>query len=139
MDTDDLVQETLLQTVRHVDGFDPKHSGAFQAYLRRALDNRIRDQIRRVQRRPQAGELEDEHEAREASPLEEAIGSEALRRYEAGLDRLSDDDQSLIVARIEMGLSFDEIAQMTNRSSADAARMAVGRALVRLAAEMDRG
>jgi hypothetical protein len=38
-----------------------------------------------------------------------------------------------------MGLGYGEIAAGSGRGSADAARMAVGRALVRLAKEMDRG
>jgi hypothetical protein len=37
-----------------------------------------------------------------------------------------------------MGLNYQEVADATDRPSADAARMAVGRALVRLAKEMDR-
>jgi RNA polymerase sigma-70 factor (ECF subfamily) len=137
VDTEDLVQETLLHTIHRVNGFDPHHSGAFQAYLRRALDNRIRDEIRRVRRRPAGEALADERRDPAASPLEEAIGAQALERYEAALARLTDDEQSLVVARIEMRLGFDEIATMTGRPSADAARMAIGRALVRLASEMD--
>ena len=139
IDTEDLVQETLIHTVHRMEGFDPRHSGAFQAYLRRALDNRIRDEIRKVKRRPQEAEIADEHHDPSASPLEEAIGSEAMRRYEEALERLGEDERALIVARIEMHLSFDEVAQATERATADAARMAVGRALVKLAAEMDRG
>jgi RNA polymerase sigma factor (sigma-70 family) len=138
IDTEDLVQETLLHTVHRVDGFEPRHSGAFQVYLRRALDNRIRDEIRKVRRRPPGEEILDEHEDPSASPLEEAIGTEAMRRYESALDRLDEDDRSLIVARIEMALAFDEIARMTGRPTPDAARMAVSRALVKLAAKMDR-
>ncbi len=138
VDTDDIVQDTLLHTVQRLDGFEPRHSGAFQAYLRQALNNRIRDEIRKVGRRPAGEELRDEHVDQGASPLELAIGEDAMRRYERALERLDGDEQSLIVARIELGLSFVEVAQATDRPTADAARMAVGRALVRLATEMDR-
>ncbi len=47
-DTQDLVQETLLQTFNKMGAFEPQHEGAFQAYLRQAVMNRIRDEIRRV-------------------------------------------------------------------------------------------
>src|SRR5580765_1533620 len=80
-DTDDLVQETLLQTFKRIDGFEPRRVGALHAYLRQAVLNRIRDELRRKGRRPDAGELTD-LEAADASPLEQAIGSEAVERYE---------------------------------------------------------
>src|SRR5512138_714268 len=50
-DTHDLVQETLLHTFRTVRGFEPRHEGALQAYLRRAVMNRIRDEIRKREAR----------------------------------------------------------------------------------------
>ena len=52
VDTQDIVQATLTQVVQHIDAFDPRHEGAFQAYVRQALLNRIRDEIRRAHRAP---------------------------------------------------------------------------------------
>src|SRR5918996_1673670 len=79
-DTEDLVQETLVQTLRRIDAFEPRHEGALQAYLRQALINRVRDEVRRVNRYPAVGGLDDagEHPDEAASPLEEAIGRQAL-------------------------------------------------------------
>ena len=111
---------------------------ALAAYLRQALQNRIRDEVRKVHVRPGRESLDDGTRDAGASPLEEAIGSEALQRYEAALARLPEADRELVLARVEMGLSYAEVAASTERPSADAARMAVGRALVRLAEEMDR-
>jgi RNA polymerase sigma factor (sigma-70 family) len=138
-DTDDLVQETLLQTFARIDAFQPRHEGALQAYLRQAIVNRVRDEVRRVSRRPAAGPLEDQEEQPDkgVSPLDEAIGVEAAERYEAALQRLRPDERELIVARVEMGNGYDQIAAAHGKPSADAARMAVARALVRLAEEMD--
>ena len=138
-DTEDLVQETLTQTLRHVDAFEPRHEGALQAYLRQALMNRIRDEIRRVSRYPAPAGLEDEDAFMDAaaSPLEEAIGSEAAERYEAALQKLRPEEREVIIARVEMQQSYQEIAAAHGKSSPDAARMAVTRALVRLAEEMD--
>src|SRR5690349_4039432 len=42
-DTDDVVQETLVQTLKNIGDFQPRHEGALQAYLRQALMNRVRD------------------------------------------------------------------------------------------------
>ena len=72
-----------------------------------------------------------------ASPLEEAIGREALQRYESALARLRPEERQLIQARVEMQQSYQQIATAHGKSTADAARMAVSRALVRLAEEMD--
>src|SRR4051812_35099459 len=44
-DTEDLVQETLVQTLKHIGSFQPRHEGALQAYLRQALVNRVRDEV----------------------------------------------------------------------------------------------
>jgi len=139
VDTDDMIQDTLIRTLRNVENFVPRKDGALAAYLRQAVNNRIRDEIRRVQGRPRKESLPDDHQDDGVSPLEEAIGAEAARRYEEALRRVSDEDRELIVARIEMGMSYEEVAHATGKPSVDAARMAVSRALVRLAAEMDHG
>ena len=129
----------MLQTFKHLETFDARGEGALQAYLRQAVMNRIRDHIRRVGRRPVAGVLDSQHEDDRPSPLEEAVGTEALERYEAALARLSATDRELIVASVELGYSYEQLAEATGRASPDAARKAARRALVKLAEEMERG
>jgi RNA polymerase sigma-70 factor (ECF subfamily) len=136
-DTDDLVQETLVQTLKHLGTFEPRHEGALQAYLRQALVNRVRDEVRRTGRHGVRGPIDDDHEAPGPSPLEEAIGQEALARYEIALARLRPEEREVIIARVELGQSYQQIAVAHGKASADAARMAVTRALVRLAGEMN--
>src|SRR5439155_26664017 len=51
-DTQDLVQETLFQTVKRIDRFESRGEGALLAYLRQAMLNRIREELRRANRRP---------------------------------------------------------------------------------------
>jgi RNA polymerase sigma-70 factor (ECF subfamily) len=137
-DTEDVVQETLLHTLKHIDAFQPRHEGALQAYLRQALVNRVRDEVRRVGRHGVGEEIVDDAHADEgASPLEQAIGQEALARYESALARLRPEEREVIIARVELGQSYQQIAAGHGKASADAARMAVSRALVRLAEEMD--
>ena len=139
LDTDDLVQETVIRTVKRIDAFEPRHEGALQAYLRQAVMNRIRDEIRRSGRAPASTELDENQPDRGASPLDEAIGAEAVERYEAALARLRPEEREAVVARIEMDGSYETVAQALGKPSPDAARMAVGRALLRLAEEMSRG
>jgi RNA polymerase sigma-70 factor (ECF subfamily) len=135
-DTQDLVQDALLETFKHVDGFEHRGQGALQAYLRQAILNRIRNELKRAGRRPAATDLDPELADLNQSPLEAAIGAEAIARYDAALLRLSEDDRELVVARLELDLSYADVADATGRPTANAARMAVSRALVRLAEEM---
>lgn len=138
-DTHDLVQDTLLNAFKKIGSFEAKREGAFQAYLRQAVMNRLRDQLRRVQARPQTESLEERHDETGVSPLEYAIGMETFERYEAALSRLSTEEQEAIIGRVEMDNTYDELARNLGKPSADAARMAVTRALVRLAEEMQHG
>jgi RNA polymerase sigma-70 factor, ECF subfamily len=135
-DTPDLVQETLFNTFRNIEGFEYRAEGALQLYLRRAVMNRIRDELRRARHRPESTELDPVLLDDTASPLELAIGAEAVSRYETALDRLREDDREIVIARVELGLTYSEIAAAAGKPSANAARMAVVRALMRLAEEM---
>jgi RNA polymerase sigma-70 factor (ECF subfamily) len=139
MDTDDVVQETVVRAVKRLDRFETRHEGALQAYLRQAVVNRIRDEVRRAKRAPASEILDDNAPDAGASPLESAIGVEALARYEAALARLRPEEREAIVARVEMDGSYTDVARALGKPSADAARMAVSRALLRLAQEMSRG
>ena len=52
VDTDDIVQDTMIATLRNLGQLDFEREGALQAYLRGALNNRLIDAFRRAQRRP---------------------------------------------------------------------------------------
>ncbi len=136
LDTSDLVQETVLHVLRRLDHFQPRHVGAMQAYLRLSVINRIRDEVRRVSRQPAPVELVDEPVSNLTSPLEGAIQAEAYERYRDALNDLSTRDREVIVARVEAQWSVQEIAQRFGMRTSDAARMAVSRALRRLAARL---
>jgi RNA polymerase sigma-70 factor (ECF subfamily) len=133
LDTGDLVQETVLHVLRRLDDFEPRHVGAMQAYLRQSVINRIRDEIRRIGRHPAPAELPQDIVSELPSPEEEAVRGEAYDHYQACLSQLSARDRELIVSRVEAGWSMDQIAQKFGMRTTDAARMAVTRALRRLA------
>jgi RNA polymerase sigma-70 factor (ECF subfamily) len=110
----------------------------FQAYVRQAVLNRIRDQVRWARRRPGVEEVPEDLVDAAPSPLEGAIGSDVLERYERALAQLTETQRRLIHLRIELDFSYEEIAAIMERQSPDAARMAVQRAVRKLAEVMGR-
>jgi RNA polymerase sigma-70 factor (ECF subfamily) len=138
-DTQDLVQDTVLRVFTRLEAFEPRGDGALQAYLRQALMNRIRNEFRSKARRPSFEYLDEHAPSDGTSPLEAAMRQQQLDRYDAALSRLNEQERDLIVARVEVGLTYEEIAQALGKPSWNAARMAIARALVRLAEELNRG
>jgi RNA polymerase sigma-70 factor (ECF subfamily) len=135
-DTDDLVQDTLLRTFRKIEDFEPRRVGALQAYLRQAVLNRLRDELRRKGRAPSMVDMDDVQLEAAGSPLEEAIGRETVERYEAALARLKPEEREAIIARVEMDYTYEELAEALGKPTPEAARKAAQRALLRLAEEM---
>jgi RNA polymerase sigma-70 factor, ECF subfamily len=136
LDTDDVVQDALLNTFRRLDHFEPRHDGALLAYLREAVANRIKNELRRVVPEFDGAEP-DSLPSAQPSPLEMVISRRSIERYEQALASLSEDDRAAIVGRFEMSYSYDALARATNRATADAARKYTERALRRLLALMD--
>lgn len=132
-DTVDVVQDTIIAALGRLHAFEVRHDGALQAYLRQALANRVTDIIRHRLRRPDGTDVPDDLEAPGASPLDHAVGAENLRRYERALSRLRAEDREAIVARLELQYGYEELATALGKPSASAARMAVMRAMKRLA------
>jgi RNA polymerase sigma-70 factor (ECF subfamily) len=137
-DTDDLVQDTLLRSFRQMERFEARNEGALQAYLRQAVVNRVRDELRRQRRTPNATDLDSQRPDESPSPLEAAIGREAVEHYDAGLAKLKEEDREAIIGRVELGLTYQELAEALGKPSAEAARKAAERAVLRLAEEMRR-
>jgi RNA polymerase sigma-70 factor, ECF subfamily len=136
-DTQDLVQDAVIRSLPHLKDFEARHAGALQAYLRQAIANHIRDEIRRVQSRSVPTDLPESHVDPEPSPLEHAIGRERLERYEAALAKLRPIEREAIVARLELQQSYEEVALALGKPTADAARMMVARAVRNLIKAMD--
>jgi RNA polymerase sigma-70 factor, ECF subfamily len=137
-ETDDLVQDALAQTFRRLDHVEANGVGALGGYLRQAVLNRIRDELRRSGRTPPSVDLCTVDVAGGQSPLEQAIGREGVERYERALQQLSTADREAIVGRLELGYSYEELAEALGKPSAEAARKAAQRALLKLAGELRR-
>ncbi len=137
-DTADVVQDVMLRTFRRLTAIEVRGPRALQAYLRQAVQNRITDEIRRVRRRGVAEELEADLAAVGPSPYDAALTAETSERYKAALKRLRPRDRELIVGRFELGFSYEQLALASGRPSADSARVALNRAVLRLAEEIRR-
>lgn len=135
-ETDDLVQVSLLRVLDHLADFEPRHEGAFFAYLRRILLNAVRDEIRRASRLPGRAEIPASLASEAPSAVEQAIGREVMEAYEAALSSLPETQQQAVILRVEFGFSYPEIAAALGRSSSNAVRMMVSRSLIRLAEVM---
>jgi RNA polymerase sigma factor (sigma-70 family) len=139
LDTCDIVQDAVGRALGKLDGFEARHQGALQAYLRQAVMNRIRDVIRYRRRRPDHVEPPEELLADETSALDRLIGAEQLAHYDEALLRLRPIDREAIVGRLELQYSYAELAVLLGKPSPDAARVAVTRALARLVDEIRDG
>jgi RNA polymerase sigma factor (sigma-70 family) len=84
-------------------------------------------------------ELVDDPPGDAPSPLEVTIQHESYERYRRALDRLAARDRELVLARMEAQWSFVQIADRFGIATADAARMAVNRALKKLSKELTEG
>ena len=131
--TSDVVQDTLMHTLARVSCFTPTRHGAFRAYLRRAVDNRIRDEVRRALRRPFMNVLSEEGPLLVHDPSRYA---DDWIRYRTVRARLTLRARRLIVGRFELGYSLKQLAHMDGRSE-EAVRKALKRAVKRLATLMD--
>jgi DNA-directed RNA polymerase specialized sigma24 family protein len=70
------------------------------------------------------------------SPLDLAVGREAVRCYEAALAQLRPRDREAVLARIELRWSYEELAEALAVAGPEVARTVVTRALSRLVERM---
>jgi RNA polymerase sigma factor (sigma-70 family) len=135
LDTGDIVQEAIVRALRHLDTIEIRSDKTLEVYLKRAITNRIIDMYRRPRRDHE--EINEDVPAGGPSALDLAIGHEAMERYEDALEELSEADCQIIAMHTDLGLNHVEIGEELGKSP-DAARMALARALKRLAAAMQR-
>jgi RNA polymerase sigma-70 factor (ECF subfamily) len=131
-DTQDLVQDVVVRALPRLDSFEPKAPGALQAFLRRAINNHIIDEIRKARSHGTADEPLDIQPDPSPSPLEQAISSEGIDKYRAAVETLDPIERELIWARVERQESYSDIAVAFGKPTTDAARMAVNRAIAKL-------
>lgn len=137
LDTDDIVQDALVSTVKRLPHFVWRTPGALLAYLRRVILNRIIDAQRKYARQGEWMALPDDCAGQAASPLQRVVDNEEIRRYRAALLRLKSRDRQLIVMRVEHQLTYQEIGRQLRMPSPNAARVALIRAMARLVSALE--
>lgn len=137
-DTSDLVQVAIVRMLDRLEGFEPAFKGALLAYLRLAVLNQVRDEVRRARRRPVVGPPSPSLPAPGPDPLQQAIRDEERERYDAALASLPDEQQRAFLLRLEMDCSYREIADALGRPTEEAARSLVRRAIAAMAEALRR-
>jgi RNA polymerase sigma-70 factor (ECF subfamily) len=136
-DTEDLVQDTMIQALKRLQTFDPSRRGGFQAYLRTSLRHRVCDEVRRSIRTPQTAPMQDTPD-RGPTPHDVIAARETVASYRRALATLRPNYRALVQAYIERDWTHEQIARMFGKPSVNAARVALGRAINRLLAAMAR-
>lgn len=133
---DDVLGDVFLDVVRRLDSFSGG-PGAFQAWLFRIAQNRLVDELRRGQRRDA---LLDRELGPDSAP-DVAVGAlerEGQRRLVALLSVLPEDQRTAVYLRTVVGMSFDEVAGVMDRS-VGSTKMLHGRAMRTLATRIPPG
>jgi RNA polymerase sigma factor (sigma-70 family) len=136
-ETRDLVQQAVLHLLARSQAFEPTSAEATLAYLRKTVLNLVRDEARRLARRPVSSELtEDVPEVLLETPLDRLILQQTYDHYRQALATLKPRDRILIIASLEKDWSVQEIATRLPMKSVAATRVALSRALKRLAKQL---
>lgn len=130
-ETKDIIQEAIVNSLRQLPAIESAE-GFFQ-YMKTSVKNLVLNAIRDSSRRKTDTGLDEALVDSGPSPIEVAIGKEKLARYERALEKLHADQRELVIARIEMEMSWAEIAIDYGFNSADAARVATSRIIKKLA------
>ena len=131
LDVDDLAQEAslrILSRLAHLRFRSPEEVGA---YLRKVAWNLVLDEHRRTARRPAVAPLGDDVAGRLPSPLDHVLGLERRRRLTANLAQFRPEMRLAIISRLQ-GEADHRLAILLRRPSANAARVAVTRALAKV-------
>ena len=135
-DTDDLVQDALVGFLGRLQHFKALRPGALLAFMHISIRNRVRDEVRRTARRPALEDVEiTELASSNRSPFDEAVLSETAARFEEALATLREPERRAI-AGVELGYSYQELATVLGKPTANAARVASIRAFNKLVTYM---
>lgn len=126
----------MFNAFRRFDAVDIRRKGALGAYLRQSIQNRIRDEFRSFARRKPHDPIEPDVPSAGPSPLDLVLDAETYTRYQAALRKRRPADQELIVGRLELEYSYEQLAAATGRRSVQAVRVALRRAVLKLAEGM---
>jgi RNA polymerase sigma factor (sigma-70 family) len=138
-DAEDLVQEVCVKILGALDRFESRGIGSFWWFARSIARNHLVDVARRGQALHEtrlAYETRAEPTAKVRGPSGEVADREAAEAFDRALERIPDPVRKGLLMRVELGLGWFVIAGDCGFPSADAARVAIKRALASIAKEM---
>lgn len=131
MDTEDMVQDTMLLAFKNIDRIKAKRPGSFFTYLRTIFLNQIKQELRK--NKPfqlSITQSSNEHQLAYEKDLNTLIA------YDDAINKLAEEENEAVILRMEFGFSYQEIADLMKRPSANSTRMYISRALVKMAESM---
>jgi RNA polymerase sigma-70 factor (ECF subfamily) len=132
LDVEDIAQEACLRVLSRLGTLQFRTGEEVAAYFRRAAWNLVLDHHRRTARRPVIHALADEVAGGQPSPLDRLLLLERRGRISARLARLRPEMRRAILLRAP-GACDQRLAVLLRRPSAGAARVAITRALAKVA------
>ena len=149
LDSGDIVQETFLAALQNFDRFELRDEAALIHWLSVLAENRIRDAAdyhdadKRASRHEvplqapgRSGTVRIDLPASATGPVERVARDEQVERLEEALSELPEELREIVLLRDYAGMEWKDIAARVGRPSADAARMAHGKALLLMADRM---
>lgn len=136
-DTQDLAQDAVLQLLRQLRHFTPRHEQAVLGYLRMTAQNRVLDEVRRAGRRPIPVELDEALPLQRPDPLTDLVRVSERQRVRRAIGQLRPKDRKIITRSANGSCRLAELAKLMGLPSAAAAGMALRRAELRLQAQLD--
>lgn len=120
----DVVQEVFIKLFQAWDG-QQKASPRLRGWLYRVAHNQAVDHIRKQSRyRNMLDQHADEPSAEKShSPSESITSTERLQHVMAHIDRLTGVERQVLLLRLEEGLSYKEIAEVTDRSTGNVGKV----------------
>lgn len=146
VESEDVVQESLLDVFRGLDHFEMRSDGDFRNWLARIVENNVRDRFRRVAAERRGGGRERRFAdvtssslsaslfpAGSPSPSAQASATELEERIEHALmNVLQDPYREVIILRKLCGMEYEEVAKSMGYESTSSVRSLYTRALEKL-------
>lgn len=131
--TEDVLHDAVASVWPRLHQLHLKETGDLEAYLRQTITNQIKDRAKWRARHPHEP-IDVDRPSGEESPLDAMLREQRWIPFQPAFQALSEAEREALIARFDLGLSYHAIAELTGRSTPDAARMMVNRALDKLLA-----
>lgn len=144
LETSDILSDAFRKAIEIFDRFEMRDEGSLVRWLGQIAEGQIRDAVDRMDAKKRdpgrerpiaAGDGRADNDPKDSTrrrPDAAASRREEEARIENALDRLEPHYREVILARDFEGLGWEEVAQVANRPSADAARMLYAKAIAEL-------